>query len=88
MRFNDAVFGFVLIAFAVAAGLATRSFPQIPGQEYGAALFPVRIPSCSVRPTTRSPYRMKRTHGKVSPMALSPLPSGLATGKVFSPSMT
>ena len=40
MRFNDAVFGFVLIAFAVAAGLATRGFPQIPGQEYGSALFP------------------------------------------------
>lgn len=40
MRFNDAMFGLVLIVFAVAAGFATRSFPQIPGQEYGAALFP------------------------------------------------
>lgn len=52
MRFNDAVFGIALIAFAVAAGLATRSFPQIPGQEYGAALFPrlitIGIAACGV----------------------------------------
>lgn len=43
MRFNDAVFGLVLICFAVAAGLATRDFPTIPGQDYGAALFPLII---------------------------------------------
>ncbi len=40
MRFNDAIIGCVLIAFALVAGYATRDFPQIPGQSYGAALFP------------------------------------------------
>jgi putative tricarboxylic transport membrane protein len=41
MRFNDAVFGVVLIGFAVVAALATRSFPEMPGQSYGPALFPL-----------------------------------------------
>ena len=40
MRFNDAIIGLVLIVFALVAGYATRDFPQIPGQSYGAALFP------------------------------------------------
>lgn len=40
MRFNDAIIGCVLILFAFVAGLATRDFPTIPGQAYGAALFP------------------------------------------------
>lgn len=40
MRFNDAIFGCVLIAFALVAGYVTREFPTIPGQAYGAALFP------------------------------------------------
>lgn len=40
MRFNDAIIGCVLIAFALVAGYATRDFPQVPGQSYGAALFP------------------------------------------------
>lgn len=40
MRFNDAIIGCVLVAFALLAGYATRDFPQIPGQSYGAALFP------------------------------------------------
>lgn len=41
MRFNDAVFGIVLIGFALVAALATRSFPEMPGQNYGPALFPL-----------------------------------------------
>lgn len=40
MRFNDAILGCVLIAFAFVAGLATLDFPTIPGQDYGSALFP------------------------------------------------
>lgn len=40
MRFNDAVSGVVLIGFAVMVALATRSFPEMPGQNYGPALFP------------------------------------------------
>lgn len=40
MRFNDAILGCVIIAFALLAGYATRDFPAIPGQAYGAALFP------------------------------------------------
>lgn len=40
MRFNDAIIGLVLIGFALLAADATRSFPSMPGQAYGAALFP------------------------------------------------
>ena len=40
MRFNDAVFGIVLIAFAAIVAFATGDFPQMPGQAYGPALFP------------------------------------------------
>jgi len=43
MRFNDAVLGVVLLAFAVAVGLWSQRFPAIPGQEYGAAVFPTLI---------------------------------------------
>lgn len=43
MRLNDALIGVALLAFALVAGLATRDFPQIPGQRYGAALFPLII---------------------------------------------
>lgn len=40
MRFNDAVFGIVLIGFAAIAAVATLDFPAMPGQAYGPALFP------------------------------------------------
>ncbi|MDT8343679.1 MAG: tripartite tricarboxylate transporter TctB family protein [Thermohalobaculum sp.] len=40
MRFNDAIIGCIVILFAAVAGYATREFPTIPGQAYGAALFP------------------------------------------------
>ncbi len=43
MRFNDAVLGAALIAFAIVAFLEARTFPQVPGQNYGAALFPLII---------------------------------------------
>lgn len=43
MRFNDAVLGAVLIGFAIVAFLEARTFPQVPGQNYGAALFPLII---------------------------------------------
>lgn len=43
MRLNDALIGVALMAFALMTGLATRDFPQIPGQRYGAALFPLLI---------------------------------------------
>lgn len=41
MRFNDAILGLVLIGFALLAANATRSFPSMPGQSYGSALFPL-----------------------------------------------
>ena len=41
MRLNDAVIGAALIVFAIIAGLEARTFPQVPGQNYGAALFPL-----------------------------------------------
>lgn len=52
MRFNDAVLGVVLLAFSVAVGLWSQRFPAIPGQEYGAAVFPtvvaVAMAGCSM----------------------------------------
>lgn len=43
MRFNDAVLGAVLLAFSIAVGLWSQRFPAIPGQEYGAAVFPTLL---------------------------------------------
>lgn len=43
MRFNDAVFGFVLIAFALAEIGYTTTFPSLFGQDYGPNLFPILI---------------------------------------------
>ena len=43
MRFNDAVFGVVLILFALAEIAYTRTFPSLHGQAYGPDLFPVVI---------------------------------------------
>ena len=43
MRINDAVFGAVLLLFAAAMIWHTRTFPEMPGQDYGPALFPVLI---------------------------------------------
>ena len=40
MRINDAVFGVVLLLFAAAMLWHTRTFPELPGQAYGSALFP------------------------------------------------
>lgn len=41
MRFNDAIIGLVLIGFALLVANVTRSFPSMPGQSYGSALFPL-----------------------------------------------
>lgn len=43
MRVNDALTGAVLLVLAVALVLHARSFPAIPGQDYGAAVFPTAI---------------------------------------------
>lgn len=43
MRVNDAVTGIVLVLFALAMIAYTRTFPAMPGQDYGPALFPVLI---------------------------------------------
>ena len=43
MRINDAVIGAVLVLFALAMMWHTRTFPAMPGQDYGPALFPVLI---------------------------------------------
>ena len=52
MRVNDAVIGAVLLAFAIALFAYARTLPAIPGQEYGAADFPMLIAvglgACSV----------------------------------------
>jgi putative tricarboxylic transport membrane protein len=43
MRLNDAVFGVLLIVFAVAEIAYTRTFPSLHGQAYGPDLFPILI---------------------------------------------
>jgi putative tricarboxylic transport membrane protein len=43
MRINDAIIGGVLLAFAILVFAYARTLPAIPGQEYGAAVFPVLI---------------------------------------------
>ena len=43
MRFNDAVFGVLLIVFAIAEIAYTRTFPSLHGQAYGPDLFPIMI---------------------------------------------
>jgi putative tricarboxylic transport membrane protein len=43
VRLNDAVIGVALILFALAMIAYTRTFPAMPGQDYGPALFPTLI---------------------------------------------
>lgn len=43
MRLNDAVLGLVLLIFAAAMMAYTTTFPAMPGQNYGPALFPLLI---------------------------------------------
>jgi putative tricarboxylic transport membrane protein len=43
MRLNDALIGAVLIALAIALAVYSQTFPDIPGQQYGAAVFPTLI---------------------------------------------
>jgi putative tricarboxylic transport membrane protein len=43
VRINDAVIGAVLVLFAIFMIWHTRTFPAMPGQDYGPALFPVLI---------------------------------------------
>ncbi|MDF2096958.1 tripartite tricarboxylate transporter TctB family protein [Aquibaculum arenosum] len=43
MRFNDMMLGAVLLAFAVVLAGFAMTFPAIPGQRFGAGLFPLLI---------------------------------------------
>lgn len=40
MRFNDAIFGALLLLAAAALLVVARGFPSMPGQNFGPALFP------------------------------------------------
>lgn len=40
MKLNDAVWGAILLLLAVAVLVHVQSFPTIPGQKYGPAIFP------------------------------------------------
>lgn len=65
MRFNDAVFGVILILFALAMMLYARTFPEMHGQAYGPALFPNIVGSgliiCGVLLTLSGLRRLKST---------------------------
>ena len=44
MRFNDAVFGIILMVFAAVVMIHSETtFPGLPGQDFGPAFFPVII---------------------------------------------
>jgi putative tricarboxylic transport membrane protein len=43
MRLNDAITGAFLIVVAAVIAFWSQSFPDIPGQQYGAAVFPTLI---------------------------------------------
>jgi putative tricarboxylic transport membrane protein len=43
MRLNDAVIGAILLALAAGIAFIAQSFPPIPGQQYGAAVFPTLV---------------------------------------------
>jgi putative tricarboxylic transport membrane protein len=43
MRLNDWIIGAALLAFAAALAAYSQTFPDIPGQQYGAAVFPTLI---------------------------------------------
>lgn len=43
MRLSDPFMGGVLLLLSIAVGLYSQSFPDIPGQSYGAAAFPTAI---------------------------------------------
>ena len=40
MKFNDAIFGAIFVLLGTAVLVHVRGFPNIPGQQYGAAIFP------------------------------------------------
>ena len=43
MRFSDTMLGAILLAFAAVLASYSWTFPAIPGQQYGAATFPILI---------------------------------------------
>lgn len=43
MRVNDLILALLVLIGAVALGAAARTFPPIPGQQYGADVFPLAI---------------------------------------------
>ena len=43
MKLNDAVFGLLLLALAVTVLVVTASYPTVPAQRVGPALFPSLI---------------------------------------------
>ena len=43
MKINDAVMGVLLLILAASIGIYVSGFPGMPGQRYGAALFPAMI---------------------------------------------
>jgi putative tricarboxylic transport membrane protein len=67
MRLNDAVIGSLLLAFAIATFAYARTLPAIPGQEYGAAVFPMLVAlglgSCGLALLATG---LRRWHGAVS----------------------
>ena len=43
MRVNDALLGALLVVFAVTLAFYAQTFPNVPGQQYGASVFPTLV---------------------------------------------
>ena len=67
MRLNDAVIGIALILFALAMIAYTRTFPAMPGQDYGPALFPV-LDRHQVHRHRRHPGRERPAPARAEPL--------------------
>ena len=75
MRLNDAVIGLILLLFAGAVIAYTSTFPAMPGQKYGPALFPRVIGSgiglCGLILIAQG-IRERRLAGAAGPLAAWP----------------
>jgi putative tricarboxylic transport membrane protein len=69
VRVNDAVFGAALVALAAAILWLARGFPEMPGQDYGPALFPALMAAglglCGVALVARGAPRLAAGEGVV-----------------------
>jgi putative tricarboxylic transport membrane protein len=62
MRLNDWVIGAFLLVFAAALAFWSQGFPAIPGQQYGASVFPTLV-AAGLAGLRHPPDRLGIRHG-------------------------